>query len=209
MAEGNDSDEATGLGLNRNVLAILLILFIWMAWGGVALCLVDFCQRFMTLAAARRSAVPLRLLEWVPLLLPAAILLVLATRRWRALVIYAACAGVFLCSMPWLRQHDLFYRLENPYNDRRFDAALWQAQAGSDAFLNPRGQMTADLLANQLRAGMTRDEVLNLLGTPELGSESGDSLSYILGLYSGIIDHEFLTLRFQDGKLVSAYVWES
>jgi hypothetical protein len=189
---------------------LLGVCIMWRVWTPSGM--VGFYQQFMTLKSAARWAVPLKLLECVPLLIPLPALFLVVKRKRFALLVYAGCLGFFLLCLPWLSQIGLLRVLQNPYDNRPFEAQVWRAQRGSIEPMNPRGLMIRDLLANHLSAGVARHEVVQLLGDPDWQGEPGDSLpsiTYVIGLYSGILDHEFLTLHFDaDGKLVSAYVRE-
>jgi hypothetical protein len=85
------------------------------------------------------------------------------------------------------------------YRTGRFDAARWQAQRGSDALNNPRIAMIGDL-EQRLRPGMTRAEVLALLGEPE--SQSGGRAVYALGASPYGVDYEFFVIEFDDAGML-------
>jgi len=81
-----------------------------------------------------------------------------------------------------------------------FDPARWQAQRNSEAHDNPRGAMVSDLM-QRLHPGMTRSEVLALLGEPE--TQDGARFTYALGASAYGIDYEFFVIEFDgDGRLV-------
>ena len=79
------------------------------------------------------------------------------------------------------------YDWSNPFNDARFEPGGWTGAASDEA----RAPMADDLVDNHLRKGMTRAEVVSLLGAPMVLTGDCDSggnalpgsetLSYSLG----------------------------
>lgn len=71
---------------------------------------------------------------------------------------------------------------------------------------NPRGKMYEDLVENYLRKGMTKAQVVALLGESDLVTKP-EIISYNLGMWSGMrIDYDSLDLVFSnDGKLTKYY----
>lgn len=116
------------------------------------------------------------------------------------LLLLACVSGMFLMVF-------LFHLLvPNPFDDRPFDREVWLAEAGLPGPDNPRGQMYEDLLEKHLKKGMTKAEVLALLGKPDATSRSR-LFSYELGMWSGMrIDTDTLDVEF-DGtdKVKRAY----
>ena len=98
----------------------------------------------------------------------------------------------------------LFASLDNPFDDRPFSETTWAAYHQSTDYDSPRGQMYADLKRHHLRRGMSRDEVLALLGEPDL-RESATHFSYSLGAWSGFrMDYDTLEVEFSKaGHLTS------
>jgi hypothetical protein len=87
--------------------------------------------------------------------------------------------------------------------------AIWQTQQHAPP-LNPRGRMTYSLLRQHRLVGMTRPEVLDLLGPPEHRLDSlswwqpGDKVwVYYLGMYSFGVDEDILVLRFGTSATVA------
>lgn len=77
-----------------------------------------------------------------------------------------------------------------------FDAELWQAQRGSNERRNPRAGMVGDLLREHLRVGMSRAEVLRLLGEPDYRDRLSDV--YELGVSPVGVDDEYLVVDYDD-----------
>jgi|SRR6266511_3681094 hypothetical protein len=99
-----------------------------------------------------------------------------------------------------------FFIFQNPFNDQRFNQSLWAAYSGSTDPSNPRGQMYEDLTTNNLKRGMSRQDVLTLLGEPDFSKEE-TVFKYNLGAWSGFrIDYDSLDIEFdQDGKVKAFY----
>jgi hypothetical protein len=80
-----------------------------------------------------------------------------------------------------------------------FDSDRWKALRNSDARENPRARMLGDL-KDRLRQGMTRDEVVALLGEPE--TKEGVRFVYAIGTSAFGVDYEYFVVEFDvDGKL--------
>src|SRR5262249_51200547 len=81
-----------------------------------------------------------------------------------------------------------------------FDSDKWKALRSSTARNNPRAGMVSDLQP-QLRPGMTRDEVVTLLGEPEV--KEGARYVYSIGTSAFGVDYEYFVVEFDaDGKLL-------
>jgi hypothetical protein len=85
------------------------------------------------------------------------------------------------------------------YSPGGFDAARWQALRNSDARDNPRVRMVSDL-ARLLRPGMTRGDVLALLGEPEARRDG--RFLYALGASPYGVDYEYFAIEFAGDRLV-------
>lgn len=87
---------------------------------------------------------------------------------------------------------------------RGFNSDKWKAQRHSGARDNPRAGMLGEL-KKLLRAGMTQDEVLVLLGEPD--SKQGTRFTYDLGAPGFAVDYEYFHIDFDaDGKLVRHWI---
>jgi outer membrane protein assembly factor BamE (lipoprotein component of BamABCDE complex) len=64
--------------------------------------------------------------------------------------------------------------------------------------------MVSDLFYNYLKTGMTREQVVTLLGEPSYKEDN--AYYYIIGIYSGIIDHDFLKISFDKCNNVKTYM---
>ena len=93
-----------------------------------------------------------------------------------------------------------------PFDDMRFNAQVWARQADTNDYKNPRGQMYEDLLENHLPRGITKEQVIQLLGEPDY-SKSETLFRYNLGYWSGIGRHpDYLYVEFDvKGRLKRAY----
>jgi hypothetical protein len=99
-----------------------------------------------------------------------------------------------------------FFIFQNPFNDQRFNQSLWAAYSGSTDPSNPRGQMYEDLTKQNLKKGMSKQDILALLGEPDFSKED-TVFKYNLGAWSGFrIDYDSLDIEFdQDGKVKAFY----
>lgn len=91
----------------------------------------------------------------------------------------------------------------SPWDDRVFDREVWFAHAHDGKPDNPRGPMLEDLKKTALKNGMTREEVLALLGEPDYELPSETMMRYRLGSWSGMrMDPDSLDIEFgRDGKV--------
>lgn len=117
-------------------------------------------------------------------------------------VVAAALVGVRGC-IDWL----------DPFAGRSFDRELWHRYRNNDDRDNPRGSMVRSLQRWYLEPGMTHEQVVELLGEPDMGQILGDERSntpqmyeYNLGMWSGFrIDYDGLQIYFdQTGHLTDS-----
>ncbi|APZ92131.1 hypothetical protein Fuma_01736 [Fuerstiella marisgermanici] len=91
---------------------------------------------------------------------------------------------------------ELFTFLCSPFSGRVFDRDVWLAQYGSRAADNPRASMVQHLKWAHLRTGMTRSEVVQLLGEPDWEKQM-NLFSYNVGMWSGFrMDYDSLDVHF-------------
>jgi hypothetical protein len=83
-----------------------------------------------------------------------------------------------------------------------FDPAKWREASGTTARDNPRSGMVSEL-RERLKPGMSRDEVVTLLGAPE--RDGGSRLSYSLGINPYGIDHEYFVIELDAGSRVRSF----
>lgn len=83
-----------------------------------------------------------------------------------------------------------------------FDSDAWKSQRGAAATDNRRGSMIASV-EKVLHAGMTRDQVVALLGEPDISDAEAGTDVYELGLAGYGVDEEYYEIRYRDGKLES------
>ncbi len=84
-----------------------------------------------------------------------------------------------------------------------FDSQAWQSQRGADPQQNRRGTMV-EAVEGVVRAGMTRAEVVALLGEPDSADPGTDI--YELGVSPVGIDEEYYEVGYEDGR-VSSHGW--
>lgn len=84
----------------------------------------------------------------------------------------------------------------------RFDSDAWKAQRGVAAKDNTRGGMLVAMEA-AVQPGMSRDDVLRLLGEPDSRDAETGVDTYELGVAKFGIDEEYYEIRYRDGKVES------
>jgi len=100
-----------------------------------------------------------------------------------------------------------FYSLRpRPAERIAFDSARWKGAWKTSRCV--RQQMVDDLLAKKLLEGLSRKQVVDLLGEPEEHSpcDEANCLVYFVGPYRGMgVDSEWLVVEFSDqGRVVEA-----
>jgi len=83
-----------------------------------------------------------------------------------------------------------------------FDSDAWKAQRGVAAQDNRRGGMVV-ALEQTLSIGMSRDDVVRLLGEPDSSDAASATDIYELGVAAYGIDEEFYEIRYENGKIAS------
>jgi hypothetical protein len=97
----------------------------------------------------------------------------------------------------------LYFMVGNdPFDDNKFDQQLWASMHESVDPKNPRGKMYQDLIENHVKIGMTKAQILNLLGSADLNNQER-FIRYNLGMWSGMrVDNDSFDLYFSEsGKL--------
>jgi hypothetical protein len=84
----------------------------------------------------------------------------------------------------------------------QFDSDAWKSQRGAAATDNRRGSMLP-AMEKVLHTGMTRDQVVALLGEPDISNTRTGTDEYELGLAGYGVDEEYYEIRYRDGKLES------
>lgn len=82
-----------------------------------------------------------------------------------------------------------------------FDSATWKSQRGVAGADNRRGPLV-QALAQVIRTGMTRDDVLGVLGPPD-STRAASTDVYELGRMPYGIDEEYYEIRYRDGRVES------
>ena len=104
------------------------------------------------------------------------------------------CLGLF-----WL------FVYQNPFGDKQFNRGLWAAYSGSIGQNIPRCGMYKDLTEGNLKKGMPKQEVLALLGEPDLSKEE-TKFKYNLGTCSGYSINYSLEIDLdREGKVAAFY----
>ncbi|MHB9025756.1 MAG: hypothetical protein ACYC7E_16570 [Armatimonadota bacterium] len=99
----------------------------------------------------------------------------------------------------------------------KFDRQVWIADAKSHNRDSPRGKMAEDIIRNHLHKGLTKQQVVTLLGEPEEtdngtlypnAQKNSTHNIYYLGQWSGFrVDYDCLHVVFdEDGKLTEAWI---
>lgn len=83
-----------------------------------------------------------------------------------------------------------------------FDSGAWKAQRGVAAKDNTRGGMLPAVEA-VVQPGMSREDVLRLLGEPDATDAATATDTYELGVAKFGIDEEFFAIHYRDGKVES------
>lgn len=104
-------------------------------------------------------------------------------RKLRLALILLGCVGIGAALLFASRAFN-----SDPFARKKFDAAEWKRWAvvarGVPAN-NPRGLMARDLILNHLRFGMSRADVLSLIGPPDETAVNTNHIGYHLGGHSG------------------------
>lgn len=102
--------------------------------------------------------------------------------------------------------------IHDSYFHKNFDSALWKNTRVSLDFdanlLTPRQRMMEDLVENHL-TGLTKTEIVSLLGDPDSGllsRERESSIVYILGPERGLgVDFQCLMINFDENDIVESF----
>lgn len=102
-----------------------------------------------------------------------------------------------------------------PYDDEPFNSDAWIAATDCQVGC-VRGKMVYSLQDRYLKAGMSKREVVKILGpaNPSSGpkpSKNHSIVNYLIGNWSGMkIDSDFLAIEFDENeKLVQSWMWQS
>lgn len=85
----------------------------------------------------------------------------------------------------------------------QFDAELWRAQRGSSALDNPRVGLVVVLERDHMRPGMSRAEVIGLLGEPDRRQPHSDH--YRLGASPVGVDYETYVVEYDEQDRVRSF----
>jgi outer membrane protein assembly factor BamE (lipoprotein component of BamABCDE complex) len=83
-----------------------------------------------------------------------------------------------------------------------FDSDAWKSQRGVGARENQRGPMVSTV-EKAVQTGMSREDVVRLLGEPDSSDDASATDVYELGVARYGIDEEFYEITYQDGKVAS------
>jgi hypothetical protein len=98
--------------------------------------------------------------------------------------------------------------MHDPFSFSDFNQKKWFAPVSTAESLSCyRGSMGNDIVENVLKAGMSHQDVVNLLGPPEREETPRES-EYVLGMCSGLgMDYDVLHIYFyQSGKLTHSEI---
>ncbi len=121
-------------------------------------------------------------------------------------IIWFIVAGVIVlaCMVIWsLSCFILDLRDPNgSFDNKKFNQEVWLQYHDDWEAKNPRGNMIRDIELKYLKQGMIREDVLELLGPPDL-QQTDQLLSYNIGMWSGFrMDYDSFDLYFDEsGKL--------
>lgn len=108
------------------------------------------------------------------------------------LIMTAVFAVVFLGLRGCMRWLD-------PFAGRSFSREVWREFHDSSDPDNPRASMVASLKRRHLKSGTTREEVIELLGEPDMARKP-EMYEYNLGMWSGFrMDYDGLQIHFDEG----------
>jgi len=125
-------------------------------------------------------------------------------RKFRLVLICAGCVGIGAALLFVPRAFNA-----DPFARKKFDQAEWKGWsvvARGVPANNPRGLMARDLVVNHLRVGMSRAEVLSLIGPPDETSVDTNHIGYHLGGHSATWGYDFLRISFGASNTLEAAV---
>jgi hypothetical protein len=125
-------------------------------------------------------------------------------KTFRLTIIGASCVGIIAALLFAFRAFNA-----DPFARKKFDQAEWKrwsVVARGVPANNPRGLMARDLVVNHLRVGMTRAEVLSLIGPPDETRVETNQTSYHLGGHSASWGYDFLKVSFGASNTLEAAV---
>jgi hypothetical protein len=82
-----------------------------------------------------------------------------------------------------------------------FDSNTWKSQRGASAKDNKRITMVPTLEA-RIRVGMSREEVVQILGEPDARDQQANADKYFLGLSMGP-DQQYYEIRYQNSAVAT------
>ena len=89
-------------------------------------------------------------------------------------------------------------------DNSRFDAETWKSGANR-AKSNPRYEMADAVVKQQIKPGMTREQVVALLGPPD--RQQADNYSYLIGAGDLGVDGEGVVVAFDgQGRVTRAFI---
>ena len=95
----------------------------------------------------------------------------------------------------------------DPFDDWWFDAKIWKSQHNKSTSDNPRGKMASDLKNRVIKPGMTKTQILQMLGPPDF-SQNEATFTYNLGSWSGFrMDGDVFDVDFNKSGRVKSVGW--
>lgn len=127
-------------------------------------------------------------------------------RRKRTTIVLIVLGALILCVVLSIRS-PINFVLDalidpDPFDDRSFNQKVWLDHYEDWGIGNPRGRMAYSVQKLLLDSRMTREEVIELLGPPEYGSEDSN-FQYLLGPWSAFrMDYDLLIITFDEDDRV-------
>jgi hypothetical protein len=95
----------------------------------------------------------------------------------------------------------------NYFNRTEFNQEQWKTWVETESAMSLRWNMVHDLTSEYELVGMTRQEIINLLGPPDNENQKFHTSSYYLGMAGFGIDTGSLIIKFKDGKVIKYEIW--
>ena len=99
----------------------------------------------------------------------------------------------------------LLPEIGNYFNRIEFDSDKWKNWEETEETISMRWNMTHDLKNKYELIGMTKDDIISILGKPDY--EGKNEISYFLGMSGYGIDTGSLTFKIKEGEIISYNIW--
>ena len=99
--------------------------------------------------------------------------------------------------------------LRGKISGEKFDSTKWKtADMNSEANFSLRWDMMNSLRNDYDLIGMSKSEVIKLLGKPDADFSTEEDFRYYLGYSKTGINTGSLTVKFENGKVIKINVWQ-